>query len=214
MHGETNARTRVKICGITRPEDALQAALLGVDAVGLVFFNRSPRTVTLAQARLIVEALPPFVTTVGLFVDPSAEEVAAVLEAIPLDLLQFHGQEPPELCAAFGRPYVKAVHMRAGVDLQTLGTRYATARALLLDAYKPGISGGTGTSFDWTLIPGRLEKPLILAGGLDPLNVGEAIRTARPYGVDVSSGVEAAKGIKDPQRMAAFMRGVESADAQ
>lgn len=211
MHGETVARTRVKICGITRPEDGLRAASLGADAIGLVFYPKSPRAVDVDQARAILAALPAFVTTVGLFVDAAPEEVNAVLDALPLDLLQFHGNESPAYCRAFRRPYLKALAMRPGLDLQAAAEDYAEARALLVDAWHPEVPGGTGMRFDWERLPARLSRPLVLAGGLNPDNIADAIRTVRPWGVDVSSGVEAAKGIKSVEKMAAFMRGIESA---
>ncbi|MFA5529682.1 MAG: phosphoribosylanthranilate isomerase [Thiohalomonadaceae bacterium] len=211
MHDESVARTRVKICGITRPEDGGHAAAMGADAIGLVFYAKSPRAVDVAQAKAILAALPAFVTTVGLFVDAPAEEVNAVLDALPLDLLQFHGNESPAYCRAFRRPYLKALAMRPGMDLRVATEDYVDARALLVDAYHPDAPGGTGTRFDWERLPAQLGLPLVLAGGLDPDNIADAIRTVRPWGVDVSSGVEAAKGIKSPEKMAAFMRGVESA---
>lgn len=211
MHDESVARTRVKICGITRPEDGGHAAAMGADAIGLVFYAKSPRAVDVAQAKAILAALPAFVTTVGLFVDAPAEEVNAVLDALPLDLLQFHGNESPAYCRAFRRPYLKALAMRPGMDLRVAAEDYVDARALLVDAYHPDAPGGTGTRFDWERLPAQLGLPLVLAGGLDPDNIADAIRTVRPWGVDVSSGVEAAKGIKSPEKMAAFMRGVESA---
>ncbi len=211
MHGESVARTRVKICGITRPEDGLRAASLGADAIGLVFYTKSPRAVDVAQAQAILATLPAFVTTVGLFVDAPPEDVNAVLDALPLDLLQFHGNEPPAYCRAFRRPYLKALAMRPGCDLAAAAEEYADARALLVDAYHPEVPGGTGMRFDWDRLPARLSRPLVLAGGLDPNNIADAIRTVRPWGVDVSSGVEAAKGIKSIEKMAAFMRGIDSA---
>lgn len=204
-------RTRVKICGITRVDDALNAARAGCDAIGLVFYAKSARCVNAAQAAEIAAALPPFVAKVGLFVDASAEEVASVLSAVRLDLLQFHGDEPPEFCERFGRPYMKAVRVRAGTNLLQYAARYASASALLLDAYQEGVPGGTGLTFDWSLIPPQMTKPLVLAGGLNPDNVAEAIRTTRPYAVDVSGGVEREKGIKDAARIAAFMQGVVDA---
>jgi phosphoribosylanthranilate isomerase len=204
--------TRVKICGITRPVDALAAAQAGADAIGLVFFEKSPRHVTVEGARHILAALPPFVTSVGLFVDAPAESVRAVLAALPLDLLQFHGEEEPTYCRAFGRPYLKAVRVRPGVDLVKYAARYPDARGLLLDAFVEGVAGGTGQSFDWALIPPGLPVPVVLSGGLTAANVGEAIRRVRPWAVDVSSGVEAAKGIKDAALIAAFMQGVRNAD--
>lgn len=204
-------RTRVKICGITRPEDAIAAARLGADAIGLVFYAPSPRAVTAAQARAVCAALPPFVSVVGLFVDAPAAEVREVLQAVPLDVLQFHGDEAPAYCAAFGRPYLKALRMRDGLDVAAAARRYVDAQGLLLDTYVPGAAGGTGRCFDWTRVPQALDKPIILAGGLTPDNVAEAITVAHPYGVDVSGGVEQSRGIKSAAKMAAFMRGVESA---
>lgn len=207
-------RTRTKICGITRPEDGVIAATQGADAVGLVFYPPSPRYVEAEQAREVITALPPFVTTVGLFVDAAEEEVRALLNVVPLDLLQFHGNEEDAYCRSFGRPYIKAIRMTDGVDLNELVTRYASASALLLDSFQSGVPGGTGHAFDWARIPAGLEKPIILAGGLGPENVDEAIRTVRPYAVDISSGVEASKGIKDAAKIIAFMRGVERADGE
>ncbi len=207
-------RTRVKICGITRPEDGITAASAGADAIGLVFYAKSPRFVTLQQARAVIASLPPFVTTVGLFVDASAPEIKAVLNEVLLDVLQFHGDEPPEFCASFGRPYLKALSMRDGIDLHYEAERFSSAAALLVDTFQAGVPGGTGMSFDWTRIPADLNKPLILAGGLNPDNVAQAIMQAKPYAVDVSSGVEAAKGIKDAGKIAAFMRGVVKADVE
>jgi phosphoribosylanthranilate isomerase len=203
-------RTRVKICGITRREDALDAVRLGADAIGLVFYPPSPRCVPLDQASAIVDRLPPFVTVVGLFVNASREEIGDVLGAVRIDLLQFHGTECPEYCAAHGRPYIKAVRVREGVDLLAERERYAGASALLLDTYQPGVPGGTGRAFDWGLVPPELGAQAILAGGLDPDNVGEAVRRVRPYAVDVSGGVEREKGRKDAGKIAAFMRGVVS----
>lgn len=203
-------RTRIKICGITRPEDAQAAVRLGADAIGLVFYSASPRAVTIEQAQAIVAALPPFVTTVGLFVDAPLEQVSTTLQGVPLGLLQFHGHETPDDCAAFGRPYIKAVRMRPEVDLAAEALRYSTAQGLLLDTYQPGTPGGTGTAFDWGRVPAGLAKPVILAGGLTPQNVATAVRSVRPYAVDVSGGVEQAKGIKDAEKIAAFIREVNS----
>lgn len=205
-------RTRVKICGLTREADARAAAELGADAIGLVFHDPSPRVVGLEQGRSLQACLPPFVTSVGLFVDAEPERVRATLDRVPLDLLQFHGEEPPDYCAAFGRPWIKAIRVRPGTDLRVLRARYGAAAGLLLDAYDPVRAGGTGQSFDWDLVPLDLAPHIVLAGGLDPHNVAEAIRRVRPYGVDVSGGVEAAKGIKDRQKMAAFMKGVFDGD--
>jgi len=203
--------TRVKICGITRVEDGLTCAQLGADAIGLVFYAPSPRNVAVDQARAILAALPPFVTTVGLFVDAPPGEVQAVLAQLPLDVLQFHGNEPADYCASFGRPYLKALRVKPGVDLVQYASAYAGAKALLLDAHVEGIAGGTGQGFDWSLIPPGLPLPVILSGGLNPENVTEGIRRVRPAAVDVSSGVEAAKGIKDAAKIAAFMQGVRNA---
>jgi phosphoribosylanthranilate isomerase len=205
-------RTRVKICGITRVEDALAAAQAGADAIGLVFYAGSPRHVTVDQAAQIVAALPPWVTVVGLFVNAPRVEVEAVLAAVPIDLLQFHGEEMPAACRGYGRRYVKAVRMREDVDLNVEAARYADAAALLLDAYVPDRHGGTGRRFDWARVPAALEKPVILAGGLTADNVAQAIRQTRPYAVDVSGGVEAAKGIKDATKMRAFVRNVNSVE--
>ncbi len=202
-------RTRVKICGITRMEDALAAVNHGCDAIGLVFYAASPRFVTPERARQIVEALPPFVNAVGLFVDAPAEYVESVLAQVRLDLLQFHGDEYPDYCARFGLPYLKAVRVRPETNLLQYAADFAGAKALLLDTYVAGTAGGTGQTFDWSLIPPNLAKPVILAGGLDANNVGEAVRRVRPYGVDVSGGVEREKGIKDADKIAAFMRGIE-----
>ena len=214
MNTLESTRTRSKICGITRPEDALLAASQGADAIGLVFYPPSPRKVSIEQAQAVINALPPFVTTVGLFVDADEAEVRNILEWVPLDLLQFHGNEEEAYCRSFGRPYFKAIRMAEGVDLIAEAERYNTASALLLDSYQKGVPGGTGHAFDWARIPEGLDKPIILAGGLGPENIEEAIRTVRPYAVDVSSGVEAAKGIKDADKIAAFMRGVERADGE
>jgi phosphoribosylanthranilate isomerase len=206
--------TRIKICGITRVEDAQAAAHSGADAIGLVFHEKSPRYVTLQQAARLAAALPPFVTVVGLFVDVSADYVHAVLEEVPLDLLQFHGEETPDFCASFGRPYIKAIRVRAGLDLVQCASAYAGAQGLLLDAWVQGIPGGTGHAFDWGLIPRDLALPVILSGGLNPGNVAEGIRGVRPYAVDVSSGVEAQKGIKDAAKIAAFIKEVKDIDLQ
>jgi len=205
-------RTRVKICGITRPEDAFAAARLGADAIGLVFYRKSPRWVSVARARECRAFLPPFVTTVGLFVNAAVAEVGEVLGDLPLDLLQFHGDEPASFCRQFGRPYIKAIRMRDGIDLPGAQREYADAVGLLLDTYAPDTPGGTGRSFDWRRVPADLAPKIVLAGGLDPENVEKAILEVRPYAVDVSGGVEKAKGIKDIGRIEAFMRGVQRGD--
>jgi phosphoribosylanthranilate isomerase len=199
---------RIKICGITRVEDGLAAARAGADAIGLVFADKSPRRIDPDQARAISDALPPFVTTVALFVNASAEAVRATIARVRPHCLQFHGEEPPDYCAAFGLPWLKAVRVRPGVDLLQFAAHYAGAQGLLLDAYCPTAHGGTGERFDWGLIPAHLPRPVVLAGGLTPANVGEAVRFAKPWAVDVSSGVEAAPGIKDAAKIAAFVKEV------
>lgn len=199
---------RVKICGLTRPQDVDACVAAGVDALGFVFFADSPRALTAAQALPLLARVPAFVQTVGLFVNPAPAAVEQVLRAVPLDLLQFHGEEPAALCASFGRPWIKAVRVRPGLDLLQYCDQYAGARGVLLDAFHPGVWGGSGTSFDWSLIPGGLSLPLILSGGLNEHSVGEAILRVRPHAVDVSSGVEISKGIKDASRIQAFMNGV------
>jgi phosphoribosylanthranilate isomerase len=217
-------RTRVKICGITRPEDGVAAARAGADAIGLVFWPGTPRCVNFELARAISAALPAFVTTVGLFVDPHPDAVRTALAQVPIDLLQFHGDEPPEFCASFGRPYIKAVPVKPGGDLLQYASRFSTARALLFDAFQPGgMPGGTGATFDWKELPPQLtdvsSRRLVLSGGLTPANVAAAIRQLRPWGVDVSSGVEVTgddgkprKGIKSSTKIFAFVREVRSAD--
>jgi phosphoribosylanthranilate isomerase len=204
--------TAVKICGITRVEDALLAASAGAHAIGTVLYSRSPRAVEAALARRIVRAVPPFVTTVTLLVDPTAAEVERVLEEVQPSMLQFHGNEDAQFCSQFGVPYIKAVRIRPGVDLLQYARLYADAKGLLLDAFVEGSPGGTGASFDWGLIPKNIPLPIILAGGLTPENVTEAIRKVRPWAVDVASGVESAKGIKDAAKVAAFVRGARNAD--
>ncbi len=204
--------TAVKICGITRIEDALAAARCGAHAIGLVFYRSSPRYVMPDRAAEIIRALPPFITAVGLFVDAPTQEVLATIAAAPVGLLQFHGNEPPAICRQSGLPYIKAVRVRAGLDLLQYAADYHDAKALLLDAFIDGTHGGTGATFDWNLIPRTLPLPIVLSGGLDADNVTDAIRRVRPWAVDVSSGVEAAKGIKDAAKIAAFMSGVRNAD--
>lgn len=203
-------RTRIKICGITRSEDALRATQLGVDAIGLVFYEKSPRAIDIDKAKQIIAQLPPFVTVVGLFVDPSPRQVAAVLHRVPLDILQFHGDEAPGECNCYNKPYIKAIRMRGGVDLHEQAKRYSSARGLLLDTYDPDSPGGTGKTFNWSLIPKNFNKHIVLAGGLTPENVWQVISAVRPFAVDVSSGVELEKGVKDPEKMAAFVRGVNN----
>lgn len=197
---------RVKICGLTRIEDAVAAAEAGADAIGLVFYDKSPRAVSVAQARAIIAELSPFVTTVGLFVDASRCELEETLQSVALDMLQFHGAESPEECRRYGRPWLKALRVKPGDDLVATCQRYREASGLLLDAYQPGVAGGTGQTFDWRLVPRDLPRPLVLAGGLTVDNVAEAVAQVCPYAVDVSGGVESAKGIKDAARMQAFIR--------
>lgn len=200
---------RVKICGITCTEDAQVAALAGADALGFVFVTRSPCAVGAEQAARIIQTLPPFVTTVGLFADPDPEAVRRVLKIAALDVLQFHGSEDAALCGSFGRPYLKAIPVRGPLDLDELQSRYADAQALLFDAWADGQSGGTGETFDWSLWPRAATMPLVLAGGLTPENVGEAIRATRPDAVDVSGGVEAEQpGRKSAARVRRFIEEV------
>jgi len=202
-------RTRVKICGITRVEDALAAVQQGADAIGLVFYAPSPRHVTIDVACAIVDALPPFVSVVGLFVNASKTEIEAVLSKVRLDILQFHGDETPAGCEQYNLPYLKAIRVKADTNLLQYALEFNSAKALLLDAYSDSGYGGTGQVFDWKLIPKNLSKPIILAGGLTPENVGSAIRQVQPYAVDVSGGVEQSKGIKDAAKIKAFMQEVE-----
>ena len=208
-------RTRVKICGITRPQDALAAARAGADAIGLVFYPPSPRYLSAERAVEIRDALPPFVQAVALFVNPDAAQVAQVIGRVRPALLQFHGEEAPGFCAQFGMPFVKACRVRkgerAGVDALEYLRLFSSAAAWLFDSYVPEY-GGVGESFDWSLLPVTQERPVILSGGLSRENVAGAIRRVRPWGVDVSSGVESAKGIKDPAKIAAFMAEVGNAD--
>ncbi len=188
--------------------------MLGVDAIGLVFYAPSPRAVDITRAQAVLEALPPFVSRVGLFVDESAAQVRAVLEQVALDLLQFHGGESPAYCAQFGHPWLKAIRMREGVDPAREAERYQGAAGLLLDTYRPGTPGGTGESFEWSRVPQDLNLPIVLAGGLTPANVGEAIAMTRPFAVDLSGGVESAKGVKDAVKMAALVDAVRAVDGR
>jgi phosphoribosylanthranilate isomerase len=213
-------RTRVKICGITRVEDMRAAVAAGADAIGLVFYPPSPRAVTAEQAADIVAQTPAFVTTVGLFVDPTVEQVKGVLEQVHLDMLQFHGDEEEAFCCSFQRPFIKAIRMREGTDLVTEMKRWQRARGILVDAFVEGVPGGTGVAFDWSLLPQASVVPLILAGGLTPDNITRAIEQARPFAVDVSGGVEqkdasgkSLGGIKSADAIEQFMRGVASVRA-
>jgi phosphoribosylanthranilate isomerase len=205
-------RTRVKICGFTRVEDAVCAAQLGVDAIGLVFYPPSPRNVDIDQAIKIVNALPAFVSVVALFVDEQESRIRKVLDRVSLDCLQFHGDEPAEACRLYGKRYMKAVRMQDGIDISGLVLQYHDATGLLLDAYHPGAKGGTGSRFDWNRIPDHCALPIVLAGGLDENNARQAVQTVRPYALDVSSGVEAGKGVKDALKMAAFIGEVNEGD--
>lgn len=201
-------RTRVKICGVTRVEDALQAVAAGADAIGLVFYEPSPRNVSISMAREICAELPPFVTVVGLFVDKPISEVHEILNQVPIGLLQFHGDESESYCAKFNHPYIKAVRVQSGQDVLDAEHAFPSAQGLLVDTYKQGVAGGTGETFDWSVLPKELSKPLILAGGLNAGNVRKAIDMVSPFAVDVSGGVELSKGIKDPEKVLAFIKEV------
>jgi phosphoribosylanthranilate isomerase len=203
-------RVRVKICGITRVDDARAAARAGADAIGLVFYPPSPRCLTPAQARGLREALPPFVSAIALFVNPARAEVERVLAEVRPDALQFHGEEDPVFCAQFGVPYIKACRVKEGTDLLKYFAPFADAQGWLADAYVEAY-GGVGAQFDWSLVPALRDRPLILSGGLSVANVGEALRVVRPWGVDVSSGVEVAKGVKDAAMIEAFIAEVNHA---
>jgi phosphoribosylanthranilate isomerase len=205
-------RTRIKICGITRTEDARAAAAAGADAIGLVFYPPSPRFLSVERARDIRDALPPFVQSVALFVNPDAAQVAQVIGRVHPGMLQFHGEETPEFCAQFGLPFIKAGRVAQGVDLLEYLRPFSAASGWLLDAHVEEY-GGVGASFDWGLVPRSLERPLVLSGGLTAENVGVAVRRVKPWAVDVSSGVESAKGIKDPAKVAGFIAEVRNADA-
>ena len=204
-------RTRIKICGITRGEDARAAAEAGADAIGLVFYPQSPRYLSVERAVEIRDALPPFVQPVALFVNPDAAQVAQVLGRLRPGALQFHGDEPAHFCAQFGVPWIKACRVRPGVDLLEYLRPFSGAMAWLLDSYVEAY-GGAGERFDWSLVPAERDRPIILSGGLARDNVAEAVRRLRPWGVDVSSGVESAKGIKDAAKIAAFIAEVRNAD--
>ncbi len=205
-------RTRIKICGITRVEDAQVAVECGADAIGLVFYPPSPRAISVSDAARIVKSLPPFVTVVGLFVNQERTEIERILGEVPLDLLQFHGDESAEACEGFGRPWIKAIRMRPDTDLTAQALVYGAASGLLLDTYQAGVPGGTGQVFDWSRIPADLCRQIVLAGGLNSENVTRAVVTVHPYAVDVSGGVEAAKGIKDKSKIEAFIAGVKRGD--
>ncbi|MDD5277377.1 MAG: phosphoribosylanthranilate isomerase [Methylovulum sp.] len=201
-------RTRVKICGFTRVDEAMVAARLGADAIGLVFYPPSPRHIEIGQAIKIVNALPAFTSVVALFVDEQEAQIRQVLEQVSIDCLQFHGNESPAACRLYGKRYIKAIRMREDINLPSITQDYYDAAGLLLDAYQPDTQGGTGHCFDWELIPKRCALPIILAGGLDATNAQHAIQAVRPYALDVSSGVEVEKGVKDPAKIAAFLKAV------
>ena len=205
-------RTRVKICGITRREDALAAAELGTDAIGFVFYSSSPRFIDVTNAQKIAQCLPPFVTKVGLFVNAVADDVTKTGNFVGLDLLQFHGDEDAEFCRSFDLPYLKAIRMQDNTDFSMLVNQYHDAAGLLLDSYVADQAGGTGQVFDWGKIPDGLSRPVVLAGGLTPENVASAIKQVKPYAVDVSSGVEQSSGIKDANKIAEFMKAVRDSN--
>jgi phosphoribosylanthranilate isomerase len=205
-------RTRCKICGLTRPEDIQAAVKAGADALGLVFYPPSPRAVTIEQAVKLMQAVPPFVVTVGLFVNPEPEWVKAVLSRVPLDLLQFHGDEDEVFCQQFQRPYIKALRMKPDLDPVTEARHWPSAKGFLLDAYQPGIPGGTGEQFDWKRFPVSTDQAWILAGGLTPDNIQQAVQATQPYAVDVSGGVEASRGIKCPAKMTKFIANLAPSD--
>lgn len=206
------SRTRIKFCGMTRVEDAMMAAALGVDAIGLVFTTRSRRCVALERARAIRDAMPPFVDVVALFMDDERAWIEEVLASVRPDFLQFHGQESAEACRAYGRPYLKAIAMGEGMRALDRLAAYPDAAGLLLDGHGLGEAGGGGQVFDWSKMPVGGKQPMILAGGLNPDNVAQAIATARPWAVDVASGIESAPGVKDPRAMRQFVASVRAAD--
>ena len=205
-------RTRIKICGFTQVQDAVAAAKLGVDAIGLVFYPPSPRNVSIEQAVEIVNALPAFVTVVALFVDEQEAQIREVLSRVSIDCIQFHGDESVDACSVYNKPYMKAIRMKPDLDILAIAAQYQDATALLLDAYHPGIKGGSGSQFDWDLIPENCSLPVVLAGGLQVNNARLAVESVRPYALDVSSGVEAEKGIKDVAKMAAFIQAINESD--
>lgn len=209
---KTQSRTRIKICGITRSEDANAVVAAGADAIGLVFYPPSPRAVNITQASEICAQIPAFVTITALFVNPTVQEVQSVLDTVRIDLIQFHGDEDDDFCRQFKRPYIKALRVRQASDVVEACLRFPGALAILLDSYKPGVPGGTGETFDWSLVPATVPKPIILAGGLEPHNIATAIQQVRPFAVDVSGGVEAAKGIKDAGKIQAFVHEVYRVD--
>jgi len=201
--------TRIKICGINHLDDALKAVECGADAIGIIFVEKSPRYASLTEARVIAESMPPFVTVVGLFMDAPEEKVREALKVVPLNLLQFHGDESAEYCDQFNMPYIKALRMRENVNVVAYAQEYPNASGILLDAYHKGMGGGTGQTFDWNMIPADVPLPLILAGGLTPDNVAAAVEQVRPYAVDVSSGVESEPSVKDHKKIEQFIKEVQ-----
>ena len=208
------SQTRIKICGIARAQDALAAASSGADAIGLVFYPASPRAVTAQQAAKIVAVLPPFITIVGLFVNEPADHVERILQEVPLDVLQFHGDETAAFCQQFARPWIKALRVRKNTDIVAACREFSAARGLLLDAWQQGVPGGTGKTFDWQLASASLPAEIILAGGLHAENVADAIDVVRPAAVDVSGGVEASPGVKDAGKIRSFIAAVRAADRE
>lgn len=206
------AHTRIKICGITRPEDARAAVESGADAIGLVFYSKSPRAVTVAQASACASAVGPLTTVVALFVNEPPENITRILNAVPVDVIQFHGDEPAEFCQQFSRPYLKALRMKPGVDIAAAFARYDSARGILLDTFQDGVPGGTGKTFDWTRVQGQETSRLVLAGGLSAENVGDAVHRVQPAAVDVSGGVEQSPGVKDHKAIKDFIAAVRAAD--
>ena len=206
--------TRIKICGITRPEDALAAVASGADAIGLVFYAKSPRAVSVEQAVEILRVIPPFVSVVALFVNETTEQINQVLAGVAIDVIQFHGDESPDFCQQFQRPFIKAIRVRPDTDLLASCLAYQAGKGVLLDAFQEGVPGGTGTQFDWNLAMLDLPVPIILAGGLNAENIGEAIKTLSPAAVDVSGGVELSPGVKDPGKIQKFISAVKAADQQ
>lgn len=204
--GQRESVLRVKICGITSVSDALSAVESGADAIGLVFYDKSPRSVGIPQAAAIARAVGPFVSVVGLFVDAPETEVERVLSEVDLHVLQFHGSESAAYCEQFQRPYMKALRMKEGLNVEREMAIYPSASAILLDAYRPGVPGGTGETFNWSRVPSQSAVPIVLAGGLTTENIEQAVAAVSVYGVDVSGGVEASPGLKSTAKVSAFIR--------
>lgn len=205
-------RTRVKICGLTRVQDAIAAATLGVDAIGLVFYPPSPRNVSPERALKIIHALPAFIKVVGLFVDATVSKIQKTLDVVPIDCIQFHGDEAADACDIYNKPYLKAIKVKPGLDILACAKQYHNACAILLDTYHHNIKGGSGKQFDWDLIPSNCPLPIVLSGGLNIKNIKRAVCLVRPYAVDVSSGVELKRGIKDINKMTIFMQEIKTGD--